>query len=109
MNVHKSILYFPLDAKGLKFDSNSYVIHVDIYMYILSRCIDRVYGFIDNLLRLLDNYQLIWFVRNHEMKHKNTNKILFIVSFDENYYSIKIIISKVGVKHVTSSIYVYIF
>ena len=73
---------FPLDAKGLSFDSNSYVIHVDIYMYILSRCIDHVYGFIDNLLRLLDNYQFIWSVRHHEMKTKNTNKILFIVSFD---------------------------
>ena len=85
----------PLDTKGLKFDSNSYVIHVGIYMYILSRCIDRAYGFIDNLMRLLDNYQLIWSVRNHEMKTKNTNKILFIVSFDENYYFIRITIFNV--------------
>ena len=88
---------FPLDAKGLKFDSNSYVIHVhvDIYMYILSRCIDRVDGFIDYLLRLLDNYQLTWFVRSHEMKTKNTNKKLFIVSFDENHYFIRITIFNV--------------
>ena len=78
---------FPLNTKGLKFDSNSYVIHVDIYMYILSRCIDRVYGFIDNLLRLLDKYQFIWFVRNHEMKTKNTKK------FCSLFLLMKIIIS----------------
>ena len=98
----------PLNTKGLKFDSNSYVIHVGIYMYILSRCIDRVYGFIDNLLRLLDNYQLIWSVRNHEMKTKNTNKILFILLMKIINF-IRITIFNVGVKHVTSSIYVYIF
>ena len=43
------------------------------------------------------------------MKTKNTNKILFIVSFDENYYFIRITNFNVGIKHVTSSIYVYMF